>query len=353
MVVFMPGLSVSAIQNKWKSLRKDYKAVTILRTKGGFYGTQRLELLKAQMMAGGILWCRNAKKPNGLVCAHIELLDRLWKDSAKGKKVKLRLECMVQMMRGREKQRRCQSSFTANVDVPVGDFVAALEAVEPKLSQEQFNRAYIQLGTNKYLRRSFLALPADRRRDFAWGYGPYLFTLRGVLSLDSQSYVGGEVSYLGNQDPDYISVATLQNHMKKLECFNVVAFSCKFDEEEIIDGYDYIHDDLDVILIVNRIKREKRESLHLYTQHTLDTLDDPHFVKPEVDTVVNDPSCDEDEYKNDGEDQCGGEQDGTGTSGPSQDTSNVNQSIDKGKRCMEATTKARCTTGGSQPHVRT
>ncbi|KAB1203416.1 hypothetical protein CJ030_MR8G000565 [Morella rubra] len=204
--------------------------------------------------------------------------------------------------------------------------------------------------------------------------GPYLFTLRGVLSLDSQSYVGGEVSYLGNQDPDYISVATLQNHMKKLECFNVVAFSCKFDEEEIIDGYDYIHDDLDVILIVNRIKREKGESLHLYTQHTLDTLDDPHFVKLEVDTVVNEPSCDEDEYKNDGEDQCGGEQneagtsgvaethkllkkkkykprdvnkDGTGTSGPSQDTLNVNQSIDKGKRCMEATTKARCTTGGS------
>ncbi|KAB1219199.1 hypothetical protein CJ030_MR3G028962 [Morella rubra] len=245
-----------------------------------------------------------------------------------------------------------------------------------------------------------------------------------------------------------------------------------------------------------------RESLHLYTQHTLDTLDDPHFFKPEVDTVVNEPSCDEDEYKNDGEDQCGGEQvsdfngsgpstsratveeivhvddgesdeqhslsesegdgevvprqrkrnrefnkqdlqsnkkrayaasirpihgpdewpkvttdlilplkikarpgrpmrarkraadepslparrvackgyneagtsgvaethkhlkkkkykprdvnkDGTGTSGASQDTSNVNQSIDKGKRYMEATTKARCTTGGSQPHVRT
>ena len=113
--------------------------------------------------------------------------------------------------------------------------------------------------------------------------GPYLFTLRGVLSLDSRSYVVGEVCYLGNQDPDNISVATFQNQLKKLEYFNVVAFSCKFDEEEIIDGYDYIHDDLDVILIVNRIKREKRESLHLYTQHTLDTLDDPHFVKPEVD----------------------------------------------------------------------
>ncbi|KAB1212786.1 hypothetical protein CJ030_MR5G011886 [Morella rubra] len=36
--------------------------------------------------------------------------------------------------------------------------------------------------------------------------------------------------------------------------------------------------------------------------------------------------------------------DGTATSGPSQDTSNVNQSIDKGKRCMEATTKI--TSGG-------
>ncbi|KAB1223399.1 hypothetical protein CJ030_MR2G012396 [Morella rubra] len=156
MVVFMPGLSVSAIQNKWKSLRKDYKAVTILRTKGGFYGTQRLELLKAQMMAGGILWHRNAKKPNGLGTTVVHM-SSFW------------IGCGKIQQKKKEKQRRCQSSFTANVDVPVGDFVAALEAVEPKLSQEQFNRAYIQLGTNKYLRRSFLALPADRRRDFAWG----------------------------------------------------------------------------------------------------------------------------------------------------------------------------------------
>ncbi|KAB1215697.1 hypothetical protein CJ030_MR4G009211 [Morella rubra] len=35
MVVFMPGLTVICIQNKWKSLRKDYKAVTILRNEGG------------------------------------------------------------------------------------------------------------------------------------------------------------------------------------------------------------------------------------------------------------------------------------------------------------------------------
>ncbi|KAB1219198.1 hypothetical protein CJ030_MR3G028963 [Morella rubra] len=168
--------------------------------------------------------CKETKRFRHHGCAHIELLDRLWKDSAKGKKrlsskaraawgvfyasfqmgpnsvppttsmdtgsrkrrsagsgaVSHRLTGKapvidVKMTNGQmfeywaEKQRRCQSSFTADVDVPLGDFVAALEAVEPKLSQEQFNRAYIQLGTNKYLRRSFLALPADRRRDFAWG----------------------------------------------------------------------------------------------------------------------------------------------------------------------------------------
>ncbi|KAB1203415.1 hypothetical protein CJ030_MR8G000564 [Morella rubra] len=249
---FHAGLSVSAIQNKWKLLRKEYKAITILRNEGGFYGTQRLELLKAQMMAGGILWRRNTKKPNGLGTADVHT-SSFWigcgKIQQKKKRLELRLECMVQMMRERsswrlqpaiatlfegtgslggllrppskwapivcplrhpwtrvrgsdvgaaashrstgkapmideemmneqmfeywaEKQRRCQSSFTAaDVDVPIGDFVAALEAVEPKLSQEQFNRAYIQLGTNKYLSRAFIALTADRRRDFAWGCG--------------------------------------------------------------------------------------------------------------------------------------------------------------------------------------
>ncbi|KAB1206071.1 hypothetical protein CJ030_MR7G009300 [Morella rubra] len=40
------------------------------------------------------------------------------------------------------------------------------------------------------------------------------------------------------------------------------------------------------------------------------SLDSQSYIggEPEVDTVVNEPSCDEDEYKNDGEDQCGGEQ---------------------------------------------
>ncbi|KAB1228239.1 hypothetical protein CJ030_MR7G005009 [Morella rubra] len=88
MVIFMPGLSVSAIKNKWKSLKKDYKAITILRNEGGFSGTQRLELLKAQMMAVGY-YGTETKRFKNRGCEHIELLDRLWKDAAKVKKVRI------------------------------------------------------------------------------------------------------------------------------------------------------------------------------------------------------------------------------------------------------------------------
>ncbi|KAB1224298.1 hypothetical protein CJ030_MR2G000930 [Morella rubra] len=256
MLIFMPGLLVSAIKNKWKSLKKDYKAITILRNEGGVFWDPTLGTVKG---ADDGWWdtmaqeCKETKRFKNRGCEHIELLDRLWKDAAKGKKVRIatgmhgandegevKLEAAAchsdslrrhgqlggllrppskwapivcplrhpwtrvrgsdvrglvggckssldrkapvideEMMNEQimfenwaEKQRRCQSSSTAaDVDVPIGDFVAALEAVEPKLSQEQFNRAYIQLGTNKYLRRAFIALTADRRRDFAWGCG--------------------------------------------------------------------------------------------------------------------------------------------------------------------------------------
>ncbi|KAB1220712.1 30S ribosomal protein S12, chloroplastic [Morella rubra] len=88
----MPSLSVSTIQTKWKSLIKDYKAITILRNEGGVLWDPTLGTIK-QMVAGGILWCRNAKKLNGLGTTVVHMsslwIYMLWKDSTKGKKVKI------------------------------------------------------------------------------------------------------------------------------------------------------------------------------------------------------------------------------------------------------------------------
>ncbi|KAB1215699.1 hypothetical protein CJ030_MR4G009209 [Morella rubra] len=88
----MSGLTVTDIQNKWKSLRKDYKAVTILLNEGGVLWDPTL----GTVIGTDDGWwdtmvqeCQETKRFRHCGCAHIYRIDMLWKDLAKGKKVKL------------------------------------------------------------------------------------------------------------------------------------------------------------------------------------------------------------------------------------------------------------------------
>ncbi|KAB1223854.1 hypothetical protein CJ030_MR2G009207 [Morella rubra] len=189
MVLFMPGLTVICIKNKWKSLRKDYKAVTILRNEGGVFWNPSQGTVTG---ADDGWWdtmeqkCQKTKRFRRHGCEHVDLMDMLWKDSAKGacdsdslqrhgpvggsstasfkmgpnsvppmtsmdtgsrkrrsagssgapshrstgKAPVIDVEMTKEQMfeYSAEKRRRCQGSFTADVDVPEVDFVAALEA---------------------------------------------------------------------------------------------------------------------------------------------------------------------------------------------------------------------------------
>lgn len=50
----------------------------------------------------------------------------------------------------------------------------------------------------------------------------------------------------------YLGFGISQTH-EEIYYFNVVGFSCKFDDEEIIDGVDYLFVDIDLSMILNRI----------------------------------------------------------------------------------------------------
>ena len=95
----------------------------------------------------------------------------------------------------------------------------------------------------------------------------------GILSLVEEEYIGGEVRYLGNLDPDYISALVIKNFVSKYIGFqNVLRLACKFEDEPWSDGLTYIASDADSEELINCIREERRHTLHIYVEHGVDVL---------------------------------------------------------------------------------
>ncbi|KAB1222545.1 hypothetical protein CJ030_MR2G013454 [Morella rubra] len=101
----------------------------------------------------------------------------------------------------------------------------------------------------------------------------------GSMNFVKGAYVGGEVTFLGDLDPDFISVTHILKHAKvELKYNNVKRMCCKLGRDSFVDSMTLLHTDADVLKVIDRISHLKvRDDLHIYLEHDMDV---PELVQP-------------------------------------------------------------------------
>ncbi|KAB1221987.1 hypothetical protein CJ030_MR2G018479 [Morella rubra] len=81
-------------------------------------------------------------------------------------------------------------------------------------------------------------------------------------------YIGGQISDLGDLDPDYISVTHLWTLLKtSMNYADAVELWCKLERDDSQSDLTPLKCDTDVLTTVARILLEGRDTLRIYVQH--------------------------------------------------------------------------------------
>ncbi|KAB1209212.1 hypothetical protein CJ030_MR6G010264 [Morella rubra] len=101
----------------------------------------------------------------------------------------------------------------------------------------------------------------------------------GSMNFVKGAYVGGEVTFLGDLDPDFISVMHILKHLKvELKYNNITRICIKLGLEAFVDAMDVLETDANVLKVINRISQsKKKDDLHIYLEHEVDV---PDYVEP-------------------------------------------------------------------------
>ncbi|KAB1220408.1 hypothetical protein CJ030_MR3G009868 [Morella rubra] len=94
----------------------------------------------------------------------------------------------------------------------------------------------------------------------------------GYISERQKGYIGGEVKYVCNEDPNCISAVVMLKLIQEMFGHtDVTRFGCTLECIDFEDRLDYLQTDEDYIRLINKIKSRKKktrfQTLHLFCEH--------------------------------------------------------------------------------------
>ncbi|KAB1219895.1 hypothetical protein CJ030_MR3G009537 [Morella rubra] len=95
------------------------------------------------------------------------------------------------------------------------------------------------------------------------------------MNFVKKANVGGQVTFLGDLDPNFISVSHILKHVKvELKYNNVTRMCVKLGREAFVDAMAILETDADVLRVINKISQsKKKDELYICLEHEVDIPD--------------------------------------------------------------------------------
>ncbi|KAB1228091.1 hypothetical protein CJ030_MR4G013693 [Morella rubra] len=92
-----------------------------------------------------------------------------------------------------------------------------------------------------------------------------------VLNFVHSVYEGGNVSFMGDMDPNYFFVMhMMKTFTNELKHNDILELWCTIREEGIETRLSCLHSNEDMLQIIERLERTTSDDLHVYTVHSKD-----------------------------------------------------------------------------------